>query len=113
MLNLITRRVNCFEKKAIAHPKKSQSTIITPSVDYEQPICCFLIVKKRYDECSDSASKTITFAFKTTNKFFKERSLLSDTKKHICTFFVTVERASSLSFLRVILRSFHCYLGTR
>ena len=59
------------KKKAIAHPKKSKSLIITPGVDFEKPICSFLIVKKRFDEYSDSASKTISLLRKIQTNFSK------------------------------------------
>ena len=71
LLNLISHRGNCFNKKAIAHPKKSKSTIITPGVDYEKPICSFLIAKKRFDEYSDFASKTIILLWKLQTTFSK------------------------------------------
>ena len=65
LLHLRNLRDNCFEKKAPAHLKKNKWTTINPGVDYERPHCSFLIVKKRCEEKSDSASKKITFAFKT------------------------------------------------
>ena len=98
LLQLVSLRDKCFEKKAINLPKKNKWTIITPGVDYERPNCSFLIVTKRCDEYSDSASKTITFAFKTTDNCFKQRSLLSDTKKHICTFFFSLSSMPVLWF---------------
>ena len=77
------------KKKAIAHPKKSKSLIITPGVDFEKPICSFLIVKKRFDEYSDSASKTISLLRKIQTNFSK-RVFCFRTRRSIFAHFLSL-----------------------
>ena len=102
-----------FRKKAVNHPKKNKWETITPGVKYERPICSFLFVTKRCDKYFDSASRTIIFAFKTTENCFKESSSLSDTKKHICAFFSHCRACQFSAFFASVVRSFHCYLASR
>ena len=111
LLHLVSLRDNCFEKETISLSKKNKGTIITPGVDYEKPNYSFLFVTNRFYDDSDSASNTITFAFKTTATVSKKKVCFRTPTINFAHFFLFVEHA--FGFFANVHEIFHCFLASR